>query len=317
MLESASHVIQTSLNTSSGEMKEVPKEAPAPKPAPESVPSAPAPDQAAAAAPAVPEAPKHDPLSKGFAAMAKKDRELRARHAQMRQKEQQIQEREAQLARFEQLKHQNPVEAIKAFGLTYEDLTNFQLAGGQTPTAELEIKSIKEQMAAYIKKQEDEKQSVIQQQQQVQAAQVKETLNSFKADVAEFIKSKPDDYELTVMEGEEAIDLIASTIEQHFYRTKQIMPKEQAAQLVEEYLTQDADKKRQAKKFQKQVQPAKDQPQAEPGFQAKSAMERAMNTLSGPRPTLNNTMTGSTAPSLTTPKIENDRMARAMAALSK
>jgi hypothetical protein len=318
MLESAPGVIQASLNPESGEIKVLPS-APKPPDSPSPVPAA-VPDQAAAQTPSqdVPAAtaPKPDQFSKGFAAMAKKDRELRARQAQLRQMEQQIQEREAQIARFEQLKLQNPIEAMKALGLTYEDVTNFQLNGGQNPTAEMEIKNIKQQMQEYVRRQEAEKQAILQRQQQAQQQQVQQTLNTFKAEVADFVKSKPDEFELTNMEGDEAYDLIASTVEQHFYQTQQIMPKEQAAKLVEEYLTQDAEKKRMAKKFQQQVQPAKSGQPSEPGFQTKSAMDRASNALSGPRPTLNNTMTGST-PSIVAPRIENDRMQRAIAALSK
>lgn len=323
MLESASNVIQASLNTSSGEIKAVPKDAPKQEPvSPPEPAQAPAqePEKAAAAAPPVAEVPKPDPLSKGFQAMARKDKELRARQVQIRQMEAQIQEREAQIARFEQLKHQNPVEAIKALGLSYEDLTNFQLAGGQLPTAELEIKNIKEQMAAYVERQEAEKADLRAQQQAQAAAQVQETLNEFKGQVAEYIKSKPDDYEMITIEGPEALDLVYSTVEAHFNRTKQVLPMEDAAKLVEQYLTEDAENKfKQAKKFQKMMAPAPTPP-AEPGFSAASrsaAMDRAANVLSGPRPSLNNTMTASTAPSLVAPRLENDRMARAAAALDR
>lgn len=323
MLETASNVIQASLNTTSGEIKQLPvkpstpAEAPAPAAVPDQIAAQAQPQtQSTPDAPAAP--PKSDQFSKGFAAMAKKDRELRMRHAQQKEREAKIAEREAQIARFEQLRLQNPVEAVKALGLTYEEMTNFQLQGGQTPTAELEIKNIKEQMAAYIQKQEAEKQAAAQRLQQAQNAQVQATLNSFKSEVADFAKSKPDEYKLTNLEGEEAYDLIASTVEQHFYQTKQIMPKEQAAKLVEEYLREDAQKKWAGMGYQapesKAAQPSASQ--SEPGFSSSARMEKAMNTLSGPRPSLNNTMTGST-PSLVSPKLENNRMQKALAALSK
>lgn len=313
MLETASNVIQASLNPESGEIKVLPSTPkPAEAPAPEAVP-----DQIAAKAPE-PTAPveekKPDQFSKGFAAMAKKDKELRARNAQIRQKEIQIQEKEAQFARFEQLKAQNPAEAIKTLGISYEDVTNSLLNGG-TPSTEVEIKNIKQQMAEYIQKQEAEKQALVQKQQQAQVAQTQQVLSTFKTEVAEFVKANPEAYKLTNVEGEEAYKLIADTVENVFYATKKIISKEEAAKTVEEYLKKDAEAKWAAMGFK--TEPSKSATASTPQAKAQVAMERAANTLSGPRPTLNNTMTSSTTPSLTSPRIESDRMARAIAALSK
>jgi hypothetical protein len=327
----ASNLAHVSLDTSTGEMRAVPSQPVAqPVPQPAQIPvQTPAPEKAAAESTAATPtaasdlAPKtgsdrNPQFSKGFAAMAKKDRELRALQMQIKSQRAQLEQREAQMARFEQLKHQNPVEAVKALGLSYEDLTNFQLAGGQTPTAEMEINNIKQQMTAYVQKQEAEKQQAQARIQRAQEAQVQQTLQGFRRDVSEFVKSKPDEFELTNIEGEDAVALIADTIEQEFYRTKQIMPKEKAAALVEEYLTQDMEKKRAAKKWQAK-QEAEVKQELPPGFVAsaagKAAMERAVNSLSGPRPTLNNSMTSSTSLSMTSQRIDSDRMRRAAAAL--
>lgn len=307
------NIAQMSINTSSGELKDVPKIAPVQQPAPQE------PEKAAAAAQiaAAPEPKQPDPLSKGFAVIARKEKEFRQRVAQHRAKEQEIVEREAQIARFEQLKHQNPLEAIKALGLTYEDMVNFQLSGGQQPTAELEIKNIKEQMAAYVQQQEAKEQQALQARQAMQVAQNEQTIANYRTQLADFVKAKPDTYEMINIEGEDAVDLVYETVQEYYNAKKEILPMEKAAEFVEDYLTKDVDKKRMAKKFASK-DPASQQPQTQgQKTTGVSAMERAAHALTGPRPTLNNSMTGSTSPNLAAPRLENDRMARAMAALDK
>jgi hypothetical protein len=244
----------------------------------------------------VKQAPK-PPGSDRFAALAKKERAIQKQLAD-------IKAREASVKAFESLKASatsNPLEALKALGLSYEQITQY-LLNGNKPTPEAEVSQVRQDL-------EKLKQEQVQREEQAKVAakqaaerEYQQTLEDFSSEVKGFVQSNKDSYELTNMyQGEE---IVLSTIEQHFANTKRIMSIKEAADLVEAYFEEQVKAAQQTKKFQ-----AKQEPKVSEGQPKRESVSKST-------PTLSNGLTSS-APSLLPAKTEQARMQRAMAALDK
>lgn len=232
-----------------------------------------------------------------FAILAKQERALRQREAQLKAGA----AKQAEWEKARQEATTNPLKALEALGLSYEQITQFMLNGSK-PTPELELQSVKQEMAAFRKEQEDKAIALKAEQESKAKAEYQTTLSEFNSEVDNFIKTHADTYELTnLYEGQ---SIVSATIEQHFANTKKILSIEEASNLVEKYFEEQVQAATKSKKFQaKQTPKEEGQPRREQA--AKSSA-----------PTLSNELTSS-APSMLPAKTENDRMQRAMAALTQ
>ncbi len=232
-----------------------------------------------------------------FAALAKKERALQKQMADLKAQQAKVAEYEA----ARKAASQNPVKALEALGLTYEQITQF-LLNGNKPTPELEIASVKQEIERLRQETALKEKAAKQAQEQAARAEYQRTLAEFSNEINDFVKTNADKYELTSMYQGESI--VQATIEQHFNNTKKILSIQEAADLVEKYFEEQVQAAQKTKKFQAKSQPKE-------GGPAKS--EQAAKTSS---PTLANELTSS-APSLLPAKTESDRLRRAMAALEQ
>ncbi len=232
-----------------------------------------------------------------FAALAKKERALQRQMAELKAQQSKVSEYEA----ARKAAAQNPVKALEALGLTYEQLTQF-LLNGNKPTPELEIASVKQEIERLRNETALKEKAAREAQEQAARAEYQRTLSEFNAEINDYVKSNADKYELTAMYQGESI--VQATIEQHFNNTKKILSIQEATELVEKYFEEQVAAAQKTKKFQAKSQPKE-------GGQPKG--EQAAKTSS---PTLANELTSS-APSLLPAKTESDRLRRAMAALEQ
>lgn len=243
------------------------------------------------------EAPKA-PGSDRFAALAKKERAIQKQLAEIKSKE-------ASVKAFEQLKASatsNPLEALKALGISYEQLTQF-LLNGSKPTPELEVSQVKADLDKLRQEQIVREEQTKLAAKQAAEREYQETLADFGNEVKGFLQSNKDSYELTNMyQGEE---IVLSTIEQHFANTKRIMSIKEASDLVEAYFEEQVSNAQKTKKFQ-----AKQEPKVGEGQSKREPVAKSST------PTLSNGLTSS-APSMLPAKTEQARMQRAIAALDK
>jgi hypothetical protein len=233
-----------------------------------------------------------------FAALAKKERAIQKQLAEIKAKE-------AQVKQFETLKASattNPLEALKALGLSYEQITQF-LLNGSKPTPELEVAQVKSEVERLRQEQIVRDTQTKLAAQQAAEREYQQTLEDFNSEVRGYVQSNKDTYELTNMyQGEE---IVLSTIEQHFANTKRIMSIKEAADLVEAYFEEQIQAAQKTKKFQ-----AKQTPKVSEGQTKRESVAKQST------PTLSNGLTSS-APSLLPAKTEQARMQRAIAALEK
>jgi len=244
-----------------------------------------------------------------FAFLAKKEAAIvRQRHelkAQMEAMTSQRSEMEKLRAEIDEVKgrkasyRSNPLAALEDAGLSYKELTDFIL-NNNTVSTESQIKALQDKISEVENARQRDHQEREEHSKRQAADREVQVIAEFKNEISNFISSKKDDYELTNLY--ESGDLVYDTVEAYFEKTSKVLSIPEACQLVETYLEKQVEKSLQTKKlgsrFQKPAEEsiAKQDPQA-------------------PRRTLNNQNYTSSTPSLVSPKVENDRMSRALAAL--
>ena len=102
----------------------------------------------------------------------------------------------------------------------------------------------------------------------------------------------------------DSTDLVYDTVEAYFDKTGKVLSIPEACDLVEKYLESQVEKSLQTKKLSARLPKASEPTDKRPAPESPA-----------PRRSLNNQNYTSSTPTLVSPKVENDRMARAMAAL--
>lgn len=199
-----------------------------------------------------------------FATMAKREQArvqreqaLKAREKATVEREKALADREAKLAGAKGA----PLEALKAAGLTYDDVTQAQLNDGK-PSAELIAQQAREEIAALraelAKKDEAQVTEATTQAQQAKDAARKE----FYAEAQSFAERGAETYEL--LNTFKPYHLVAQAIEAEHQKTGKVLTYAEAAQKVEDALRAEVEKSLSTKWFQSRSQPKPDTQSAKP-----------------------------------------------------
>lgn len=270
-----------------------------------------------AAAPAVvappkegdPASPAQDPsIARQFAALSKKEKALfREREALKAEKAALVADR-ARVAEIEArygTKPKTPREALERYGYDYKQATEFELNDG-SPTAEFLARQAQEDVAKLRQEQADrDKKAAEDATKQAEDAKA-EVITEFQDEIRSFIDDKAEEYEL--IKFHDASGVVFSTVEEHYSKTGKLLSIPEAANMVEKYLEKRLDDLQNVKKFAKRRQ-------AEPQPPEPSGQSRQPDTAQ--RRTLDNTVTSSMPTLVRSPRVEDDRMARALAALNR
>lgn len=243
-----------------------------------------------------------------FAFLAKKESALQKQRAEIKAAKEAM---EAQRAEIEKIRQEieatkakkgsyrtNPLSLLEENGLTYKELTDYIL-NNNTVSTESQIKAIQERLDETEKRREQERleaQKKAEEQAREREAQV---IQEFRSEISNFIKAKAETFELTALY--DGADLVYDTVEEYFEKTGKVLSIPEAVDLVEKYFESQVEKAVKSKKLSSKL----------------SAPSKQQDDIKQPAPTrtLSNTKYTSTTPSLVSPKVESDRMARAMAAL--
>ena len=205
-----------------------------------------------------PEEPKkeEDAFSKKFAALSKKERQIRQREAainarisefesKMKQAEPKA-EVVAPKASLEKRLRENPLDALKELGLTYEKLTELALNDGKASVEdrmELMREQLREEHKAEI---EAIRAELIAEKKQKEEDKYNEVIQNFMVELTGFVNEHPD-YEL--IRANDAVNVVYEVIEQHHKKTGRILSNEEAANYVESHLLEEAQKLLKLKKL--------------------------------------------------------------------
>lgn len=249
------------------------------------------------------EEPKTDPtLSSQFAKLARQERAIRAKAQEQNQaikaKEDALAAREAAIQAQEQkykteyvpksLGKQDPLKYLEDAGLTYDDVTQSYLNPQQTdPRILSHIAKLEEKLSVLEGKATEQETSYKAQQQQAYDSAIKQIRN----DVTNLVKTN-DNYETIrhTNSQKDVVDLIVQTYNES--EGQELLTVEEAADLVEEHILEEAVKLSRLGKVNKRLQPAataqaKSTPAAtkpETGTQTQPQTKTLNNTMGSSRP---------------------------------
>lgn len=223
-----------------------------------------------------------DGFDRKFAALSRKDKELREeREAFASQKEEMAAlkaELEALKAPKEEAKEpelpleyrlkRNPMETLAELGIDYETLTNIAINDGKM-SPEMQMKLMQEDLHHSMDKKYGSKLEEIQakldakeqaEREEREAAEerqkeeaVNKAVEDFTTKISSHIESEPEKYEL--VSANNAQDLIYDVIEEHYNDTGRILEIEEASDAVENYLMDEAKKLMKLKKLSGNSEP--------------------------------------------------------------
>lgn len=180
-------------------------------------------------APKPPEqAPQDAKATEQLAALLRRDKDVRTREQKLKEQETEIE----RLRAFETSLKTDPVAAFKSAGIDFDTVAERFLAGGKV-SADKRV----EQLAATVdelKVQLAEKESTAKQ--QAEAERVASAKSSFQSEIKTFVEAAPETYEIIRAEKQEG--LVYTVIEQHYNETGRVLALKEAADAVENYLTE-------------------------------------------------------------------------------
>lgn len=224
------------------------------------------------------EQPK-DKFAPKFAALSRKEKELRLREQQNEEKfakrqadlearEKALGEQDAKAQARARLKKEKPLEFLSEEGLTYEEITKAILGNpeiSKEDKVEQLIAAQQEQIASLAKKLEDKDKREQEEKEKAELSAVEkkhsETISGFKGEIDTFLKSSTD-YEFLMNNpfNEDPVDAVYETVSEYYKEHKTILSVKEAADLVEKYVEAQVEKLAKTKKGSTKFTPSKEEP---------------------------------------------------------
>jgi len=198
-------------------------------------------------APEAPKAPsaEEQQFASKFAALSRKEKQIRERERQMVQQMAEIEKRmkeiesgSAEVQKFKDLPgrlKKEPLKVLEESGLTFEQLAQMVLNDG-APTPDMQIK---EALSPFEKQIEELKKKLEEKEAKEQEEKLESALQKFMGQITDLVNNDPN-YEL--IRANDAVNLVYEVIEQHHSETGEILGNKEAADAVEEYLLEEAKK---------------------------------------------------------------------------
>ncbi len=212
-----------------------------------------------------------DKFASKFAALTRKEKEIRQREqaivaklAEAEKREKEWSERSKQESELDSLMRDNPLKALREkYGYDFEKLAEMQL-NDENPTMDMKLdRRAKEVESKALSEIEALKKQINEEREAAKAAQYEAITKQFKVEISTEVKSNPDAYELILAnEAEsEVFDLIEAWYNQTTEKDEngmvvkqgEIMSVQDAAKHVEEHFENEAKRILKLKKFSKQT----------------------------------------------------------------
>ena len=205
-----------------------------------------------------------DQFSRKFAALSRREKDIRAKEAEyeyrMRELEERLQELqnppEEPQAPIEERLRRNPFETLEELGLGYDKLTELALNDGQL-TPEMQMKLMRDELENGYKSKFEELEARLSQKEEEEEYNKYESIeNNFKQEIESFVNGKGE-FELINANG--ASDLVYEVIEEHYNDTGRVLELDEAAQAVESYLEDELEKLMSLGKVKSKFSPRQEQ----------------------------------------------------------
>ena len=205
-----------------------------------------------------------DQFSRKFAALSRREKDIRAKEAEyeyrMRELEERLQELqnppEEPQAPIEERLRRNPFETLEELGLGYDKLTELALNDGQL-TPEMQMKLMRDELENGYKSKFEELEARLSQKEEEEEYNKYESIeNNFKQEIESFVNGKN---EFELINANEASDLVYEVIEEHYNDTGRVLELDEAAQAVESYLEDELEKLMSLGKVKSKFSPRQEQ----------------------------------------------------------
>ena len=192
-----------------------------------------------------PEAKKEDFLAPKFAALTRKEKQVRAYEAQLKAKEAELQKKFAEYEEKSKNSQSqessllaemkaNPLKFMSKHGLTFEQLMEMQM-NNENPTTEMQIKQMRDELREEIMREIGGVKETLKEKEEREAAERMEAaVSGYKQELSSFIEQNAEKYELIVANG--ATELMFEVAQQFHEQTGRVPSNEEVAQAVEEHL---------------------------------------------------------------------------------
>lgn len=184
-------------------------------------------------------APKKDPASARFGALARKEKELRSQMSEFERRMKEFEAKEAAIrereARFQQAKR--PVDKLKELGYTYADITQDLLGNYEEPTPDPVDEKLKPHQERWAKVESESEKLAREVETLKQQLTLKDQQETYKQVVTEIksVLADEEKYELTNAMGDEGMQLVQEVILEYFRQNEEILDYAEACDIVEKY----------------------------------------------------------------------------------
>lgn len=173
-----------------------------------------------------------------FAALARKEREIREREKKAKEYEERLRAFEER----EELAKKDPIKALEAFGWDYEKATERVLNDGNVGPNE-QYSSLQEKIDALESKLSEYESTSKQKERQ-------QNINNLKGAIKNEIETNAEKWEYLNAYSDQAVDVVYSVMDQIYAKSGRVPSLEEAAQLANEYYEQDTlERVRRLKRF--------------------------------------------------------------------
>jgi len=196
-----------------------------------------------------------------FAALSRQEKQLRLKEQEIDNKLAQLEEKLSSLQQPEQQEAEqsepelpleyrlkkDPFGTLNELGLSYDKLTQLALNDGKlTPDMQMELMR-QEIDQKYSNEIESLRNEILEKEKQQEERQYEETVQNYMNELTNFVNDN-DQYEL--IRANDAVDTVFDVIEDYYKETGRILSKQEAADQVEAYLEEEAERLFKLKKLQ-------------------------------------------------------------------
>lgn len=199
-----------------------------------------------------------DFLAPKFAALTRKEKEIRAKETAIKQREaeleQKLKDMEAKLAEsqaFQTKLKESPLSTLRDQGLTFQQLAEMQL-NEENPSVEVQLKRMKAELESKTLGEVEALKKMLADKEQAQAQKAyDDAVAAYKGQLDEYVSQNAEKYELIL--ANDATDLLLTVAEQYFETHKKVPDMSEVADAVEAHFEEEAKKIFELKKFKKQT----------------------------------------------------------------
>lgn len=201
------------------------------------------------------ESSNQDQFASKFAALSRKEKALREKESNYESK---FEEMERRLAEYEtkdqepevdweHMLRNDPLKALEEAGLGYDKLTELALNDGKL-TPDMQLAAMRQELENDYKLKFEELEDRLNQKEQLEQDTYYDSVQqNFQDEIGNVVQQNPEKFELIA--ASEADGLVYDVIEEHYNETGRVLDIEEAADAVESYLEEEANKLMKLKKI--------------------------------------------------------------------